>query len=192
MVSAFHFAFVFEFELAGDGRQRGIHVADTRDRNLLAMSKGSALGIGDDVLHTRNWEALADAGTLVYFLVLACGEGDAFDHFAHVLGNDQLVSVTRRPGFLRGDRDAFFNRGGIMRANLRADAIFERRNDLSARCVVLRIRREYERDIERQADGIALNLNVAFLHDVKEANLNFSGKIGQFVDGEDAAIGARQ
>ena len=78
-----------------------------------------------------------------------------------------------------------------MRANLRADAIFERRNDLSARGVVLRIRREYERDIERQADGIALNLNVAFLHDVKEANLNLSGKIGQFVDGEDAAIGTR-
>ena len=31
VVGAFHFAFVFEFEFAGDGGQRGIDVADARD-----------------------------------------------------------------------------------------------------------------------------------------------------------------
>src|SRR5205814_563855 len=39
---------------------------------------------------------------------------------------------------------------------------------------------------------VALNLDVAFLHDVEEADLNFSGEVGKFVDGENAAIGARQ
>ena len=79
-----------------------------------------------------------------------------------------------------------------MRANLRADAVFQRRNDFAARGVVLGVGAEDERDVERQADGVALNLHVAFLHDVEQADLDFAGEIGQFVDGEDAAIGARQ
>jgi hypothetical protein len=43
----------------------------------------------------------------------------------------------------------------------------------------------------RQTHGITLNLHVAFLHDVEECDLNLAGEIGQFVDGEDAAIRAR-
>src|SRR5262249_37916136 len=35
---------------------------------------------------------------------------------------------------------------------------------------------------------VALNLNVPFLHDVEQSDLNFPGKIGQFIDGEDAAV----
>ena len=79
-----------------------------------------------------------------------------------------------------------------MRANLRADAVFQRRDDLPTRRVVFRIRAEYQRHIERQADGVALNLHIAFLHDVEQSDLNLSRQIRQFVDGEDAAIGARQ
>ena len=48
------------------------------------------------------------------------------------------------------------------------------------------------RNVERQAHRVALNLHVAFLHDVEQADLNLSGEIGQFIDGEDAAVGARQ
>ena len=96
------------------------------------------------------------------------------------------------PGFLRGDRNAFFDRRRIVRANLRSDAVFQRRDDLAARRVVLGIRAEDDRHIERQPDRIALNLHVAFLHDVEQADLNLAREIGQFVDGEDAAIGARQ
>ena len=79
-----------------------------------------------------------------------------------------------------------------MRADFRADAIFERRNNFAAGGVVFGIRGEYESDIKRQADGITLNLHVAFLHDVEKADLNFSGKIGQFIDRKNAAISARQ
>ena len=39
--------------------------------------------------------------------------------------------------------------------------------------------------------GITFDLHVAFLHDVEQSNLNLPGEIGQFVDGEDAAVGAR-
>ena len=79
-----------------------------------------------------------------------------------------------------------------MRANLGADAVFERRDDLAARRVVLGIRAEDEGDIERQANRISLNLHIAFLHDVEERDLDFSREIGQLIDGEDAAVGARQ
>ena len=77
-----------------------------------------------------------------------------------------------------------------MRANFRTDAVLERRDDFAARGVILRIRRENDEHVEREAQRIALNLNVAFLHDVEEADLNFSGKVGKFVNGKDAAVGA--
>ena len=79
-----------------------------------------------------------------------------------------------------------------MRADLAADAVLQRRDDLAARGVVFRIRGEDQQHVERQAHRIALNLHVAFLHDVEQADLNLAGQVGQFVDGEDAAVGARQ
>ena len=79
-----------------------------------------------------------------------------------------------------------------MRADFRADTILERRDDLTARRVVLRVRREHQHDVELETDWIALNLDVAFLKNVEQANLDFSGKIRQLVDGEDAAVRPRQ
>ena len=79
-----------------------------------------------------------------------------------------------------------------MSANLGTDAVFERSDDFAAGGVVLWIGAEHESDIEREANGVALNLHVAFLHDVEERDLDFAGEIGQFVDGEDAAVGAGQ
>jgi len=53
-----------------------------------------------------------------------------------------------------------------------------------ARCS-LRICGEDEKHVERKAERVALNLDVALLHDVEEAYLNFSGEVGKLVDGED-------
>ena len=153
---------------------------------------GAALGIRNHILHARNGQALAHAGALVDLLVFAGGEGDALDHFLHILRHVQFVSVALRPGFLGRDGHAFFDRGRIVGANFRSDAVFQRRDDLAARRVVLRVGAEHQRNVERQADGISLNLNIAFLHDVEQADLNFSREVRQFVDGENAMIGARQ
>ena len=75
-----------------------------------------------------------------------------------------------------------------MGPNLRANAVLQRRNDLPARGIVFRISAEHQGHIQWQADRIALNLNVAFLHDVEQSHLDFSREIWQFVDGEDPAI----
>src|SRR5581483_9503163 len=73
-------------------------------------------------------------------------------------------------------------------ADLRADPIFERSDDLAARGVILRVGTKDESDIEREPDRVALNLDVAFLHDVEEANLDFAGEIGKFIDCKNPAI----
>ncbi|MYI75515.1 MAG: hypothetical protein F4057_09435 [Acidobacteria bacterium] len=79
-----------------------------------------------------------------------------------------------------------------MGADLGADAVLEGRDDLAARGVVLRIRRERHHDVERHADRIPLDLDVALLKDVEQADLDLAGQVGQLVDGEDAAVRARQ
>ena len=79
-----------------------------------------------------------------------------------------------------------------MRADFAADAVLERRDDLAARRIVFGVGGKDQQQIERQADRVALNLHVAFLHDVEQSHLDLAGQIGQLVDGEDAAIGARQ
>ena len=79
-----------------------------------------------------------------------------------------------------------------MGANFGADAVLQRGNDFAARGVVLGICGEDEQDVERKAQRVALNLNVALLHDVEQADLDFAREVGKFVDGEDAAIRARK
>ena len=68
----------------------------------------------------------------------------------------------------------------------------ERGDDLAARRVIFRVGREDQRQIERQPHRIPFDLDVALLHDVEESHLDLARQIRQFIDGEDAAIGARQ
>ena len=92
-------------------------------------------------------KALADAGALVDFFVFAGDESDALDDLLYILGQMQARGGAGRfgaggaiqPGFLRGDGDSLFDGGGIVGANLAADAVFERRDDFAARGVVLGI-----------------------------------------------------
>ena len=134
---------------------------------------------------------------LVDLLVFAGDEGDLLDDLADVVGDDDVldglvggVVAARGPGFLLGDADGFVEGLGVVGADLAADAVFEGRDDFAAGGVVLGVGGEDDGDVELEADGVALNLDVAFLHDVEEGDLNFAGEVGDFVDGEDAAVGA--
>src|SRR6266436_5212077 len=192
-VRAFEFAFIFELHFSGDGGERGIDIGDAGDDGFFAGAGGAMLSAADEAFHRGDRETLANPGTAVHTFVFACLEGNFLDDLAQVLRDfDLFAGVAGNPGFLGGDGHAFFNGGRVMRANFGADAVFERRNDFAAGGVVLGIGGEDEEHVERKAERIALNLDVAFLHDVEEADLNFSGEIGEFVDGKDAAIGARE
>src|ERR1035437_8487013 len=192
-IAAFELALVFQLEFAGDGGQGGVDVGDARDGGVVPAAEGAALGVRDHVFEDGDGESLADAGALVDALVLAGEEGQLFDHAADVIGHTDLNGRgAAEPGFLPGDGDALFEDRGVVGADLAADAVLKGGNDLAAGGVVFGIGGKDEQQVEREADGVALNLDVAFLHDVEEPDLDLAGEIGQFVDGENAAVGARQ
>ena len=135
---------------------------------------------------------MGDAGTLVDFFVFAGGEGDLLDDLADVVGDFDVGGGAGGPGFLGGDGEALFDGLGVVGADFGADAVFEGGDDFAAGGVVLGIGGEDDGDVEGESDGVALNLDVAFLHDVEEGDLDLAGEVGDFVDSEDAAVGARE
>src|ERR1700730_14889185 len=192
-VRALELAFVLQFEFAGDGRESGINISNSRDGILFRDASCALLGVADDAFQRGDREPLAYARATIYALVFACLEGDFLDNLAQISGHIDLASgIAAHPRFLRRDGHPFFESRWIVRANLCADAVLERSDDFSARGVILRIRGKHQQHIERQPQRIALNLNVAFLHYVKQADLNLSGQVGQLVDGKNAAVCARQ
>ena len=104
---------------------------------------------------------------------------------------DGAVAVALEPGVLVGDRDADLAGQRIMRADDRADAVLERRDDPAAVGVVLGVGREDHADVEVQPDRVAADLHVALFEHVEQADLDLGGEVGQLVDAEDAAVGAR-
>src|SRR5712692_1987218 len=79
-----------------------------------------------------------------------------------------------------------------MGTNLGTDAILERRDDLPASGVVFGVRREHEHYVQRHSNRIALNLDIAFLHYVKQSDLHLACQVGQLIDREDTPVRARQ
>src|SRR5712692_5509141 len=192
-IRALEFAFIFQLQFAGHGGKRGVDVGDAGDDGFFSVAGGALFGAADEAFESCDGKTLADSGSAVDTLVFAGQKGDFFDDLTEIGRHvDLLAGIAPYPGFLGRDSHSFLDTRRIVRSNLRADAIFQRRDDLSARSVIFRIRGKNKKHVEREAQGIALNLDVAFLHDVEEADLNFSGQVGKFVDGENAAIGARE
>ena len=153
----------------------------------------SVLAVGGDEVrrqHGADGEALGDSAALVDFFVFAGGEGDLLYDLADVVGDLDVGGRACGPCFLRGDGEALFDVFGVVGADFAADAVFERGDDLAAGGVVLGVGGEDDGYVEGEADGVALNLDVALLHDVEESDLDLSGEVGELVDGEDAAVGA--
>ena len=78
-----------------------------------------------------------------------------------------------------------------MGANLGADPILQRGDDFAAGRIVFWIGGEEHHHVQRQPNREALDLNIAFLKDVEQTDLNFPCQIRQFVDGEESPVGAR-
>ena len=157
------------------------------------MTQGATLRVRGDVLEHADRHALADAGALVDAPVRSRLERDLLDDFPHPGGQLEIAAAAAiDPRFLAGDLHRHLPVGRVVGPNLGADAILQRRDDLAARRVVLGVGRERHQDVEPQADRVALNLDVAFLQDVEEPDLNLARQIGKLVDREEPAIGARQ
>src|SRR6266496_2749777 len=127
-------------------------------------------------------------------LIISGLERYLFNHFANEIRNHQTIfqTLARDPGFLPGNLNPELNLFRIVSHDLSADSILERRNDLATGGVVFGIGGKNQHYIERQTHWVALNLNIAFLHDVEKPNLNLACQIRQLVDGKEPPIGPRQ
>ena len=125
-------------------------------------------------------------------LVLSGLERDALDDLADEAGDLEWPAVAIEPRLLRGDGHAVLDGERVVSGHLAADPVLERCDDLAARGVILGVRGEDQHHVQRQAYRIALNLNVAFLHDVEQTDLYLRGQVGQLVQREDPAVAARE
>src|SRR6184192_1316344 len=78
----------------------------------------------------------------------------------------------------------------VVGADLCAEAVLKRRDDAPSVRVVLRVRAGDDVNVNRQAELEAANLHVAFLDEVQQSDLDPFSEVWEFVDGEDAAVGA--
>ena len=105
---------------------------------------------------------------------------------------DGAVGVVVEVGaFLLHDLDLGLGVAGVVGADLRAVAVLEGGDDAAAVGVVLGVGGGDDDDVEREAEAVAADLDVALFHDVEEADLDALGEVGELVDGEDAAVVAR-
>ena len=100
-------------------------------------------------------------------------------------------SADERTHLLVDDRDLELGLERVVRADLRTEAVLERRDDAAAVRVVLGVRRRDEQHVEREADLVAADLHVALFEHVEQTDLDALGEVGQLVDREDAAVRAR-
>jgi hypothetical protein len=194
-VRAGQLALVLELQLAGNGGHGRVHVGDAGHHRRFAGQQRAPLGVGHHVLEHGDGQALAHAGALVHPLVGPRLERDALDQFGHEVRHLERAAAglaALDPRLLPRDGHAQVHAARVVRGDLRADAVLERGDDLAAGGIVLGIRGEHQRHVERQPDRIAFDLDVAFLHDVEQAHLDLGREVRQLVDREDAAVGARQ
>ena len=93
--------------------------------------------------------------------------------------------------FLLDDADLGVELQRVVGADLGAEAVFERGDNAPAVGVILRVGGGHHEDVERQAQHVAADLDVRFLHDVEHGHLDALGQVRQLVDGHDAAVRAR-
>ena len=186
---------VGELDLAAAGRDDARQVDDAGHRPGLPGDGGPADGGGGDRLQPGDGEPGADAGALVDVAGLADQPGEAGDDLGQVLGDDRVLEgAVTGPGDVRllvQQPDLVGELERVVGAHLGAEAVLERRDDPAAVRVVLGVGAGHEQQVQRQPHPVAADLDVALLEHVEQRHLDALGEVGQLVDAEDAAVGAR-
>src|SRR5690606_14902358 len=135
-----------------------IQVADAGEDAAFAGEDAAALGVGDDRFGVGDAGADADAGGLADVRAGAGEAHDLLDDLLHELRYHHLDAAARRrplpidPCILLHDLQALVDGLGIVRADDRADAVLERRDDAAAVGVVLGVGAEDQADVQVEAD----------------------------------------
>ncbi len=79
----------------------------------------------------------------------------------------------------------------VVGTDLGAEPVLQRGNDPSPVGVVLRVRAGHEHDVQRQPQRVAAHRDVALFEHVEQRDLDPLGEVGELVQAEHAAVGAR-
>ncbi len=182
-----------ELDLAAYRRHDRREVDDPCRRNVFAGQRRSAHRRGGHGLDCGHRQPGRHAGAPIDLWGVAHQPGEACDHLQQVVGDGgkpqrRLPPVQRR---LLADQGQFVVKAQrVVGADFGAEAVLEGCDDPAPVGVVLGIRRSDEKQVEREPQDVAPDLDVAFLQHVQERYLDPFGQVGKFVHAEDAAVGA--
>ena len=148
------------------------------DGRAVQRGGGDGLGAGDR-------EPGRDAGALVDRAGLAQRAGEPGEDLDEVVGY-----VGHEVGLLADHRDLVLELDRVVRADLGAEPVLERRDDAAAVGVVLGVGAGHHEGVQRQPQHVAADLDVALLHHVEHRDLDPLGEVGQLVDRDDSPVGA--
>ena len=167
-------ALVDHLDLAGDRRQRRRQVAEARRDLLLAVDAGRAARGSRRGSRSRR-SACAPRRPRTGRRTPRPRAAKAISSTSSRKRSGTSIfgaAVALEPGLLRRDLRRGLHVLGVVREDLRGDAVLQRRDDVAAVGVVLGVGREDEQDVERDADREAADLEVALLEDVQQADLD--------------------
>ena len=181
-----------ELDLARGARHQRVEVADAGHDLGLAVAQGAASGVGDQRLVVGDREPHRHAGPLVDVR----GTAGLLAHLGDDLGHERRHLHVEAVGgerarLLLDDRGLELGVERVVRADLRSEAVLQRGDDATAVGVVLGVGRRQEHEVDREAHLVAADLHVALLEHVEQAHLDALGEVGELVDREDRAVGAR-
>ena len=184
-------ALIHHLDLAGQGWEKHPKIADTWKRGPVPGSQVPTLEIGDQELESGDGKAGADTRCLVHQFALSGCESDLLDQELDLIGDRDVLAPSFDPGLLASDVRGYGHGLWVVSEDLGRDPVLEWGDDGSPIGVVLRVGREDHQDIEWDPDRESTNLQISFLQDIQQTDLDSRCQIGELVDGEDAPIGSR-
>src|SRR5262249_44856002 len=165
-----------QLDLPRGGRHQGTEVADARRGVDLAQADRALERARGEIFVVADADPYRHAGTLTDLRGLAGQVRELGDDLFHVLGRRPAHTIGgERRAFRLHDGDLVGEPPRIVRADLRPEAVLERRDDAPAVGVVLGIRAGDDIHIDRQPHLVAADLHIALLHDVEEPDLDALG-----------------
>ncbi len=175
-----------ELELAAQHVDHGAEVDDPGHRVGLPQHGAAVPGRGGDGFGRGDREPRRHPGALIDRVGLTQVAGEAGDHLHQVVGH--LRAQVR---LLQDDADLGVELQRVVRADLGAEPVLERGDDAAAVGVVLGVGAGDHQHVKGETQRVSADLDVALLHHVEHRHLDALGEVGQFVDGDDAAVRAR-
>src|SRR3990170_52240 len=192
VVFLFVLAHVFHLDLAVGRRQHGMQIAHSRHDVVFPAAQRALFRVADDAFKVVDRHPHAHARGLIDLVGFTRLESQmAEDLLQEARHLDLAAAPVERRGLLLHDDDLVLDALGIMSADLHVEAVLKRGDDAAPAGVILGVGAGDDDDVQGQADLVALDLNVFLLHQVEQTHLNLFGQVGELVDGENTAIGAR-